>query len=245
MTTVVVVGLVGVGVYSVLASGADAPQPRDEAALARARAEPADGPPRNGFVRDCASRAEPPTRPVDGEVAVGPLRFSPVIASSATEPASTFESRARQVGFRRYLDGQRGRRLPEGQRKRLRRLARSHHEALKIYVIVKAGARVTLAVPRAHRRHLGLLYDNESSSGRPVGPYFSYRVSDGDSAVRFEACGRDERPFGSRPPGGPYTAFPGGMVVAGPRCVPLEVRVEGRRRPLRRVFSFGAGRCRR
>ena len=59
------------------------------------------------------------------------------------------------------------------------------------------------------------------------------QVSDGHRAVRFKPCTKGR---------GKFTDFPGGFVVAGARCLSLNVWV--RKRPIHRALSFGAGdRC--
>ena len=60
--------------------------------------------------------------------------------------------------------------------------------------------------------------------------------------MRFKACKKGEE----APAGGPLTAmtqFNGGLVVAGVRCVPLEVLARGKARAIPVTLSFGAGHC--
>jgi hypothetical protein len=62
--------------------------------------------------------------------------------------------------------------------------------------------------------------------------------------VTFKACKKGE----TAPVGGPLTAmtqFNGGFVVAGARCLPLDVRVRGEDQttPIKVKLSFGAGDC--
>jgi hypothetical protein len=94
----------------------------------------------------------------------------------------------------------------------------------------------TVVVPEAERRNAGLLFDPAVWNDRNA-----YRIEDGDSAVRFKACKKGER----GPVGGPsnaMTQFNGGFVVAGARCLPLDVLVPSRE-TIRVSLSFGAGRC--
>jgi hypothetical protein len=107
--------------------------------------------------------------------------------------------------------------------------------------IVKAGARVranrvvTLVVPSAYRARASLAY-----TGSRV-----RRVAEGEPAVRFEACPSNEPAFSYRGTVGPWTGFNGGFLVSRPICLPVQVWVEGRTAPTRKLLSFGKGRCRR
>lgn len=84
-------------------------KPGDEATPA-----PAQGPPQASVVRGCDSRAEPPP----GRIPEDWVRIGPVAVPGGFErsSASTFASRAEDVGFRRYLRGRRGRALPAVER---------------------------------------------------------------------------------------------------------------------------------
>jgi hypothetical protein len=97
------------------------------------------------------------------------------------------------------------------------------YRALKVLVVVDAGAAVTVTIPSALRRKLGLLYD--PAAFKEVG---RYRVADGVSAVRFEPCEL------LRP-----TQFNGGLIAAGPGCYALGISVEG---GSSRVLRFPVGR---
>ena len=83
--------------------------------------------------------------------------------------------------------------------------------------VVDAGATVTVAVTPADRDHAGLIYDQNKF--RPDG---LYRIADMDGVVRFEACVDPTFNHG-------YSQFDGGFVVAGRRCLFLEIYVNGRR----------------
>jgi hypothetical protein len=87
----------------------------------------------------------------------------------------------------------------------------------KVLVVVRGGARVTVAV--TSRRHAALLYDPRAFDS-------AKHVADGERAVRFVAC--EEQ-----------TQFNGAFLVDGRRCVPIEIRWDARRE--RRVASFGEG----
>jgi hypothetical protein len=102
----------------------------------------------------------------------------------------------------------------------------------KVLVVVENGAVATVTIPASARRYASLLYDEESfGMGGRVG------VDAGDHRVTFEACRKGESPFAV-----PETQFNGAFIVAGPRCVPLRIRIDGA--GTRRVaLSFGAGYC--
>jgi hypothetical protein len=111
-----------------------------------------------------------------------------------------------------------------------------YYSGQKLLILVRRGAVATVVVPEAARRNAGLLFDPAGWNDRNAD-----RVEDADSAVRFRACKEGER----APVGGPpnaMTQFNGGFVVAGARCVPLEVVVRGQG-TIRVSLSFGAGRC--
>jgi hypothetical protein len=66
------------------------------------------------------------------------------------------------------------------------------------------------------------------------------------SSVRFEACRENVRAFPRAYKGtvGKYTGFPFGFGLAHRSiCVPLEVWIEGRPTPIRRVVPFGRRSC--
>jgi hypothetical protein len=189
-------------------------------------------------VRDCGTRGEPSARPSPQHLRLGPTR-SYLDAFASSKP-SLFASRADQVGFKRYIDGPRGRALPAGKRERLRRLARHYHSQLKTPISVVAGHTVTLAIAPSDRAHAAFLFGRHR--GHQIGPYYSYRVSSGTARVRLIACSRDEPRFSAPGPVGPLTSFPGAFLVAGARCVTVEVHERGR--PVRsRQLRFGVKTC--
>jgi hypothetical protein len=66
------------------------------------------------------------------------------------------------------------------------------------------------------------------------------------SSVRFEACRENVRAYPGAYKGtvGKYTGFPNGFGLARrSMCVPMEVWVEGRDTPIRRLVPFGRRRC--
>jgi hypothetical protein len=107
--------------------------------------------------------------------------------------------------------------------------------------VVKAAARVranrvvTLVVPSAYRARASLSYAGSRLRS----------VADGVPAVRFEACASNEPAFSYRGTVGPWTGFNGGFLVSRSLCLPIEVWVDGRRAPIRKLISFGKGRCSR
>jgi len=101
---------------------------------------------------------------------------------------------------------------------------------IKIPVILPVDTAVTLAVPAAHRTDLKLGYVHDRNRTR--------------SAVRIESC-PPRYSTGVYDPLGPASGFPGGVVLPGPRCVPIEAWLDGQAIPLRRTLSFWMGRCSR
>lgn len=96
----------------------------------------------------------------------------------------------------------------------------------KVLVVVDGSRPATLRLGRGAVAKVSLLYDEESF--RDLN---RYRVKEGHDAVRFEPCASE-----------PGTQFNGGFIVAGPRCVPLSVRI-GDASPRRLAVPFGVGAC--
>jgi hypothetical protein len=111
------------------------------------------------------------------------------------------------------------------------------YRGLKLLVLVRPDAVATVIVPESERGAAALLY-NPANWNHPKG----YRIEDGDSAVTFEACKKGET-IGTSSPLNEMTQFNGAFLVAGVRCVPLEVFVQGRQETIPVTLSFGAGRC--
>jgi hypothetical protein len=64
------------------------------------------------------------------------------------------------------------------------------------------------------------------------------------SAVRFEACRESQPAFAYRGTVGKLTGFPFAIgLTHASDCVPMEVRVDGRRTPIRRVVPVGRRSC--
>ncbi len=91
----------------------------------------------------------------------------------------------------------------------------------KLLVVVDRGATVTVEIGLADRGRASLQY-------QPAIPDPPYRVSQGTTAVEFERC-----PHAS-------TQFNGGFIVAGARCVELDVHHQGKL--TRAWIPFGTGR---
>jgi hypothetical protein len=106
----------------------------------------------------------------------------------------------------------------------------------KLLILVPRDEVATVVVPESERRHARLLYDPAVWNDRNA-----YRVEDGETAVRFEGCKKGETVVGA--PLNAMTQFNGSFVVAGARCLPLEVLVRGLDGQIPVTLSFGAGRC--
>jgi hypothetical protein len=107
----------------------------------------------------------------------------------------------------------------------------------KMEILVRPDAVATVVVPEAERRSVALLYDPADWNDLNA-----YRIDQGESAVMFRACKEGQ----GSPSGGPpnaMTQFNGAFVVAGARCVPVDIFVRGRRQSIRVTLSFAAGRC--
>jgi hypothetical protein len=105
----------------------------------------------------------------------------------------------------------------------------------KFPALVRAGHRVTIAVPRRMRRVVGLGY-----GPLPEGVELSPR--DGHPVVTFIACGPGEH-SGSTADRQPVTFWSGFVLTRSPRCVPLDVWVEDEPSPRRTTLRMGARRC--
>jgi hypothetical protein len=109
------------------------------------------------------------------------------------------------------------------------------YAATKLLLVISGERAVTLEIPQDEQRFTSLLYSTTSDYTRQEAELGLAEVSDGRSAVRFEPCAKGT---------GEYTQYPGGLVIAGARCLPLNVWIDGRESPVRRVLSFGVGnRC--
>jgi hypothetical protein len=111
-----------------------------------------------------------------------------------------------------------------------------YYAGQKLLVLIRRGAVATVVVPESERHYARLLYNPADWNDRNA-----YTVKDGETTVRFEGCPKGE----TANAGGPLnrlTQFNGSFLVAGVRCVPLEVLVRGQG-TIPVTLSFGAGRC--
>lgn len=91
---------------------------------------------------------------------------------------------------------------------------------IKLPVGVRAGHAATLRVGVSDRRHAALIFRHATRDAR--------QVADGDQVVTFNPC-RASTPGFSDGVVGPITGWPGALIVTGPRCIRLQLRVDGRR----------------
>ena len=121
------------------------------------------------------------------------------------------------------------------------RLWRGADGTLKIPVVVREGAPVTVRITPLGRTRARLDFD--MSQWRRTGR----RVADGAGhrAVRFHACPADTRRFSDGRPLGPWTGYPGGFLVDRPGCARLTATAP-RMRTVRRRIALGVAvaRCR-
>lgn len=101
---------------------------------------------------------------------------------------------------------------------------------VKVLVVVEPSAAARVTIAARSRDHAALGYNRIRHEGRGV------PLARGTRGVVFRACRRE----GSREPWNRGTQFAGYFLVAGARCVHVDVATQGR--VLRRKLSFGA-RC--
>jgi hypothetical protein len=163
-----------------------------------------------------------------GSVVAGPLTLARV-ADNAAQPASAFVASRAQL--RAVVDGAgstaRERRLA---RRTLARTRAGSYAVAEGVVRVAAGGEVTLSVAPQQRAVVSLVYSRRARNQERPGAPGAYRVADGDATVTFRACASAD------------TEFLGGYVVAGARCVRLEVSAPGRRAARLRL-PFGLRGC--
>jgi hypothetical protein len=111
-----------------------------------------------------------------------------------------------------------------------------YYAGQKLLVLIRRGAVATVVVPESERRHARLLYNPADWNDRNA-----YTDKDGETTVTFEGCPKGASAAVGRRLNA-MTQFNGSFVVAGVRCLPLEVRVRGRG-TIPVTLSFGAGRC--
>jgi hypothetical protein len=105
------------------------------------------------------------------------------------------------------------------------------YPALKQLVMLKEGAEVTISIRPSDRTRAALLYDPSDWNYSGF-----YQISEGEPAVTFQACPGKSKAWQDA------TQFNGGFVVAGPRCVGLEVKFPSSETK-EIVVSFGTGAC--
>jgi hypothetical protein len=98
----------------------------------------------------------------------------------------------------------------------------------KFPLLVRAGHTVTVSLPRSERQVVSLGYG-------PL-PEGEVHRRDGHSAVTFEACSAAESQSTAD---GPVTFWSGFVLTSSPRCVALDIRVDGEAAPLRRHIELG------
>jgi hypothetical protein len=104
---------------------------------------------------------------------------------------------------------------------------------LKVLVVVDANAAPTVTIAERSRAYAALGYNDVRHNGTGI------TLDRGTPSVRFEACG----PATSREPWNRGTQFGGYFLVAGRRCVYIEVATQGK--IVRRALRFGVPRCAR
>jgi len=105
----------------------------------------------------------------------------------------------------------------------------------KFPVLLRAGHRVTVALPRRTRRVAGLGY-GPLPHGVELSPHDGHRV------VTFIACRRGE-PSGSDADRQPVTFWSGFVLTRSPRCIPLEVWINDEPAPRRVMLRMGVRQC--
>jgi hypothetical protein len=230
-----------VTIGAVVGAGAVAVAVADtETAPAEPAAVRADAP--RTTVRDCRSRGEG-----SGRETTPPRHF--LVMGSTRSTLDSFMDRdpsalapvSEWVGFKRWLRGRRGQALSPAERDHVVRLAAVHYSQLKTPIAVRAGHTVTLTVAPEDRPYVSFMF--AWTRGHQIGPYSGYRVRAGTPRVRFIACDADEPKFSGPGRVGPWTWYPGAIVVAGARCLTLEARERGRP-TFRYYLGFGRKDCR-
>jgi len=133
-------------------------------------------------------------------------------------------------------------RMRDGYSRRLPSASPSAALPLKVLVVVEPKAVVTVTLSARSRRFAALGYAASFRQGGRRVP-----LSAGSISARFEACAHANASTSRIPNAGkPWnrgTQFGGYFLVAGSRCVDVEMRPEGRTTVLRRTLRFGVTRC--
>ena len=102
---------------------------------------------------------------------------------------------------------------------------------VKVLVVIDRNAAPTVTIAKRSRGHASLGYNDVRHNGRGV------PLARGTQSVRFEACSVAS----STEPWNRGTQFGGYFLVAGRRCVYVEVATQGK--IIRRALPFGVPRC--
>jgi hypothetical protein len=105
----------------------------------------------------------------------------------------------------------------------------------KFPLLVKAGHRATVRLPRAVRRSAGLAY---AGMGRRPLPGGEVQLRDTAKAMTFVAC-RPNGPSGSHAGAVQVTFWSGFVMTSAPRCLSLAVYVDGDPTPRRARIALG------
>lgn len=105
------------------------------------------------------------------------------------------------------------------------------HGGQKHPVLVRAGHKVTVRVPKGTQGHVSLGYGSL--------PQGNVGYTDGHAAVTFVACGPDEESGSSVGPGEPVTFWSGFVFASKPSCAPLDVYVDDEPEPYRLDTPLG------
>ncbi len=135
---------------------------------------------------------------------------------------SGWRERATVAGHIAFLGG--------SDRMAIKRLGPGRAMPLKVLVVADPNAAPTVTIAPRSRVYAALGYNGIRHNGTGV------PLAEGTESVRFEAC----RPFRSREPWNRGSQFAGYFLVAGARCVHIDVATQGR--VIRRKLSFGV-RC--
>lgn len=106
------------------------------------------------------------------------------------------------------------------------------HDGQKFPLLVKAGRTVTVGLPRSVRPTAGLAY-GPFPDGR-------IRVDQAHDKITFVSCDPDEAGSSA---GGPVTFWSGFVMTSVPRCLPLDVWMDGVDRARRAVIALGKEPC--
>lgn len=169
----------------------------------------------------------------DGEHRVAiPHGGGPVEAAAATPPVVGCATRAEPSvrRFTRQRDVIRGPFALVTVARGLPRLSRRSYRprdgrlpSIKLPVGLRAGHKATLSVAPNQRAYAALAYREETRDAR--------RIEQGHEAVAFKPCPADTPAFHGGGTVGTITGWAGALIITGPRCIRLQLRVDGKRRP--------------